>query len=120
MTPEAALILVFLFNAFAIIGINRATEYESINDELYGIVGESKSAFWWIRFYSLKYFGDFWTMTICSCPKCMATVHGTYFFAFFYFAYADSWTWLLFYPMYWFALSGFAHALNMGIGKLEN
>lgn len=106
-----------------IIGINRATEYESAiegsKDERY-IIKETRSKFWFVRFYCLKWFGDSWMKTICGCPKCMSTFHSTYSFALFYLVLGcGNSVLILFYPLYWFALSGFAHALNMKISKDE-
>lgn len=137
MTPEYAigtfiltalqvLILTKIFipvMAQAIIGIHRATEYESAIDGSLDhryIINESKAKFWFVRFYCLKWFGEDWMKTICGCPKCMASFHATYSFALFYFVFAGgNLILLLFYPMYWFALSGRAHELNMKIYKDE-
>lgn len=115
------LVLVFLLNAWAIIGINRGTEYEKVNDERRGIIPGSEAGFWFIRYYSIKIFGEHLTKTICSCPKCMPTVHSIWGFAIFFFLFAGgNYLWLIAYPLYWFALSGVSHAVNMHVNKLEN
>lgn len=115
------LVICFVGAAWAIIGINRGTDYESVNDERRGIVPGSEAGFWFVRFYSLKIFGEHLTKTICGCPKCMATLHGTWTFAIFFFLFAGgNYLWLIAYPLYWFALSGVAHAVNMKVTEMEN
>lgn len=110
-----SMLLVFCLNAWAIIGINRATEYEEVGSVIY-----NKSGFWFVRYYSIKFFGEFLSKTICTCSKCMATLHSIWGFAIFYFLFADSKLWLIAYPLYWFALSGVAHAISLKVGKMEN
>lgn len=130
MTPDTAitnllillcLLITWGLHAWALIGINRGTEYEKVNDERKGIIPGSEAGFWFVRFYSVKYFGEHITKTICGCVKCMATLHSVWGFAIFYllFAGGDALWWIA-YPLYWFSLSGFAHAVNMKVHDLEN
>lgn len=44
------------------------------------IDGESKMINWWIRFYSLKWFGEKWSKPIITCPVCMSSVHSIYIY----------------------------------------
>jgi len=74
-----------LFNALIIFGINKATffEYCHIDDrgegfcDKNGIDKDSKMVLWWVRHWSLKAVGEFWSKPICTCPPCMASVWGT-------------------------------------------
>lgn len=117
----AYLLFIFLFNAIAIIAINRATEYESVNEEMYGIIPDSKRGFWFVRYYSIKIFGEHLSKTICTCPLCMATVWAIPGYLYFLHFYAEwQMIWVAFYPFYWFGLSTVSHLLNLLISRLEN
>lgn len=104
------LLLTFLIlNSIAIFGVNVATEYDVEVVEGY----ESKTEVikhpmiaWRLRYYSIKYFGEFYSKPLFTCPPCMASVHSTYFYAFFLSLIGFSWQWLLFYPLYVLILCG--------------
>lgn len=109
------LIPILLFNAFAIIGVNRATEYESVNEELHGIVPDSKMILWKLRYYSIKTFGEFWSKPICTCCTCMASLHSIPFYLTFILL-IGSINWLFFYPLYIVSLAGIVTYINSKIG----
>lgn len=114
----AYLLFIFFFNCFAIIAINRATEYESFNDE---VIPGSESGFWFIRFYSIKIFGEQLSKTTCTCPKCMATLWAIPGYIYFLHFYADwQMMWIAFYPFYWFGLSTVSYVTSLLISRLEN
>ena len=90
------LFLIALFNTCIIFGINKVTSFEYCHPEdlnnsycdEYGIDKDSKMVGWWLRYYSLKVFGEYWSKPLFTCPPCMASVHGT-------------WVYLLMSPMGW-------------------
>lgn len=63
--------------------------------------------FWWVRYYAIKYFGNWWSKPIITCPTCMASIHSIYFYFPFvyYFSELNLITALIYIP-YAFALSG--------------
>lgn len=121
LTQLVILLILMVVNAGAICAFMRNTEYEMVVDDRpqYGFA--YKQFLWKVKYYSLKYFGEFWTKPVCTCPLCMASLHSTYFFAFFYFTFGQQQIqWLAFYPMYILALSFTAHVTNLLTNKLEN
>lgn len=71
---------------------------------------DSKNIFWFIKYYSKKWLGDYWSKPIASCPICMSSLHSL-------------WIWIPIYiimPFSFFLLC--AHAFYMlalaGINKL--
>ena len=63
----------------------------------------SKMILWRLRYYSIKYFGDFWSKPIITCQKCMASVHSIYVYFYFNKLTLNN---LLLYPFYILLLSG--------------
>ena len=90
------LFLIALANSFVIIGWNKATyfEYESeaLSDSFKSMKDltcwekglkksfKGKMIFWQLRYYSLKYIGDFWSKPLFTCCTCMASFHSLYFY----------------------------------------
>lgn len=78
------LMLMGIFNAMVIFGVNKATFFEYCHpdddaqfcDE-YGVDKDSKMVGWWLRYYSLKWCGQFLSKPLFTCPPCMASVWGT-------------------------------------------
>lgn len=72
-------------NALFIIGLYHAASYRTCTDveqgqpycNKYGIDTETQNVLWFIRYYSVKYFGHYLSKPIATCPKCMASVWGT-------------------------------------------
>ena len=114
------LLFILLINMLVIIGFNRATEFDfkqykrgdKMTTSRTRIEEGSKMIFWFIRFYSLKYLGKFWSKPICTCPTCMASVHSTYVYAFFLFMVHFQIEWIVFYPIYILALAGLSSIVN--------
>jgi hypothetical protein len=78
--------IICIANAFAIIGFFRACQYDTYGNGVgYGsnnehregeIVENTKMIFWKMKFWCEKKIGIFWSKPICTCPTCMASVHG--------------------------------------------
>lgn len=50
-----------------------------------GPVYQTKMILWRVKYYSNKWFGEFWSKPICDCPPCMASIHSLWYFLFFEF-----------------------------------
>lgn len=96
-------------NTLFIIGLYNAAAYRRCTDveqgqpycNKYGIDTESQNVLWFVQYYSLKYFGQYLSKPICTCPKCMASVWGT---AWYLAANGFDNLWML--PVYVLVLSG--------------
>lgn len=90
------------------------------NMELKNVDTQYNMILWFIRYYSLKYIGDYWSKPIITCPTCMASIHSTYFY-FSYVAINNSdesiSTILIFYPAYVIALAGLNTLITSFIDK---
>ena len=111
------LLTIAIFNAGIIFGINKATQYEECHPEDAGldfcddngIDKDSKMVGWRLRYWSLKWFGSFWSKPLFTCPPCMASVHGTWFYWIVSDVTVQS---LLFWPIYILFLSGLVALIN--------
>jgi len=79
-------ITTLLLNSFYIIGLSKASEFDWVDDGRHelGIIKESKMIFWRLRYWSIKYIGEFWSKPLFTCPPCMASFHSLYFYWFFF------------------------------------
>ena len=79
------LILLTLFSAFYIIGLQNSCAYElhpmdvvnGDGSDQYGIMNSSKAILWKVRLFCVTRFGDFWAKPLITCSTCMASFHGT-------------------------------------------
>ena len=105
-----------ILNCFVIIGFNRATYFEYLDEDHpeHGIVNNSKMVLWKFRKWCVDKFGYFWSKPLCTCPACMSSVHSIYVY------------WLLMpftlhslymYPVYILALSGIVYSYSNVILK---
>ena len=82
------LLLLGFINACVIFGVNKATYFEFCHPDdqggefcdRYGVDKDSKMVAWRLRFYSLKWFGQFLSKPLFTCPPCMSSVWGTVIF----------------------------------------
>lgn len=95
MNELTSLFPLALFNMLFIIGLNRTTEEGMIFEKL--------------GTYCDSVLGSFWNKPVVGCPPCMASLHGTYFFAIF------SGLSLMYLPFYVLALSGLTYIVNSKI-----
>jgi hypothetical protein len=122
MTPDLHLLIYFLIlNAVGIWGFHIATEVDFLDDEYpdHGIVKDSKMILWWVKYWSVKKLGWFWSKPICTCPACMSSIHSTYFYAFFLYLVNFQTIWIAFYPMYILILAGINYFIGLVIEKLK-
>lgn len=110
--------IVLIGNAFAIIGFNRACQYEEA-DVKPGfvpqpvVVESSKMIFWRVKYYSEMYLGEFWSKPVYSCPTCMASLHGVIpFMVTATMTTEFGWTTAAYWAFYTLALSGVATYIN--------
>lgn len=120
------LLLLAFCNSLIIIGWNKATDFE-LSKEGYDSIDyfvknkltcwedsiekgiTDKMIFWKLRFWSLKYFGSFWSKPLFTCPTCMSSVHSTYFYwAIMPFTLHS----LMVYPFYVIGLAGMVSIIN--------
>lgn len=110
-------LLLMIFNSLFIQGLYRSSMFEWKSNFMYKPTKRNMSVanidvqfnmiFWWVRYYSMKYFGDWWSKPIITCPTCMASIHSTYFyFTFVYFYSEINLITALIYIPYVFALAG--------------
>lgn len=120
------LLLLALVNSFVIIGWNKATYFEWDEKQLKAYsVGEryfyanaknaiiEKMIFWKLRYWSLKYVGEFLSKPLFTCPTCMASVHS--FYIYWPVMLLSPFTLLqiaLIYPVYILVLAGVASVVN--------
>lgn len=88
MSPSVILEIfpVLILNALEITGFYIATWYKQADPKDHQPEEETKMAFWWVKFYSLKWLGPFLSKPICTCPPCMASLHSLWFWMFFDFS----------------------------------
>jgi hypothetical protein len=73
------------YNLLFIIGLNKATEYQcAVAEEKgqdyvdgHGIIKDSKYVLWFLRHWSVKYFGHNLSKPLFTCIPCMASVWGS-------------------------------------------
>ena len=77
------MITLILLNSLWVFGLYElfSCQFFSDNDPSLGVHEESKGLLWFVKYYSVKRFGWFYSKPICVCPPCMASIHSTYFFA---------------------------------------
>ena len=68
-----------LFNALVIRGLWRAMSY-SEDEETGGPLKESRMLLTGVRVWMQRTLGYFWSKPFVSCPACMASVHGTWYY----------------------------------------
>src|SRR5690349_136506 len=85
MSPHIILevLPVLIFNALEITGFYTATWYKQEETDAHIPDEGSKMALWWVKFYCLRYIGEFWSKPICTCPPCMASLHSLWYWLFF-------------------------------------
>lgn len=81
------LLLLLSLNCLWCIGFNTVTwcEVDVVqlrNAKIYSQMVEDKMLLWPIRFYSIKWLGEYWSKPICTCLPCMASIHSLWFWAF--------------------------------------
>jgi hypothetical protein len=90
------------FNALEITGFYTATWYKQIDPKRHEPEEDTKEVLWWVKYYSLKTFGTYWSKPICTCPPCMASLHSLWFWVFHSFTLQT----VVIYIFYVFALCG--------------
>ena len=110
------LMLMGLFNAMVIFGVNKATffEYCHPDDDAqfcdgHGVDKDSKMVAWMLRYYSLKWLGQFLSKPLFTCPPCMASIWGTLVY---WLATPMSLNSLAVWPLYILMLSGLVALIN--------
>lgn len=118
LTTLFIFVWVCIANAYAIIGFNRACQYEEA-DVKPGfvpapvVVESSKMILWRVKYYSEMYLGEFWSKPVYSCPTCMASVHGVIpFFVTATMTTELGWATLAYWAFYTLVLSGVATYIN--------
>jgi hypothetical protein len=91
-----------IFNALEITGFYTATWYKQADPDKHEPEEDSKEVLWWVKYYSLKKLGEFWSKPICTCPPCMASLHSIWYWLFSPFTKEA----LIIYPFYILALCG--------------
>lgn len=82
------ILILLILNSLYIYGLWFASEFDYRSDTHYAIDKskakvsdvdmDSAMVLWRLKFYSLKYIGDYWSKPIITCPMCMASVHSFY------------------------------------------
>ena len=114
------LLLLFLANSLFIFGLYKAFDVDFLDDDnpQQGVDNNSKEIFWFVKYYSVKKLGWYWSKPICVCPPCMGFLHSTYVY----------WTAVHFYPiqhplptyiLYFFSLIGFNYFVTIIKTKLS-
>ncbi len=89
-----------LFNALVIRGLWRAMSYSE--DEETGVpLKESRMILTAVRLWIQRKLGYFWSKPLVSCPACMASFHGTWYYWFVFNPGFSLWSvslWLLWIP----------------------
>lgn len=82
------IVVIFVFNVFAIIGFYAATDYKTelkITDSGFAqqtievIDQESKQLLWFVRYYAKKWLGDKWCKPVACCNICMSSIHSVWY-----------------------------------------
>lgn len=84
------IILLLIFNSLYIQGLYRSSTFEWKSNFVYKptkknmkieyVEREYRMILWRLKYYSIKYIGDYWSKPIITCPTCMASVHSSYFY----------------------------------------
>jgi len=90
---------ILTLNFLLILGLNRTSEYGLDVDRK----PIDKDMLWFIRWYSVKWLGKWWSKPICTCVVCMSSLHSVYIF---WFAYDFTLHNLYLYTIYVLALAG--------------
>ena len=104
-----------LINALVIFGFNKATQFDYCHPEdtgdhcKNGVDMDSRMILWKVRFYCLKYFGQFWSKPLVTCPPCMASFHSLYIY---WMVFPLTYWNLMYYPLYVLILSGLVSLIN--------
>lgn len=125
MTQEVLFFLLLAFaNSLIIIGWNKATYFDADEETLKFIETNmvfsnwkeyiekkthERMIFWKLRFWCLRYVGNFWSKPLLTCPTCMASVHSIYFFWLIMPFTLHS---LIVYPLYVLGLAGVTSIVN--------
>lgn len=82
------ILILLILNSLYIYGLWFASQFDYRNDTQFAINQknakvsdvdmESTMILWRLRFYSLKYVGEYWSKCIITCPPCMASIHSFY------------------------------------------
>lgn len=111
LTILVEVLLLLWVNAFAIVGFYISTRYNvhpqgkknEDGADCYGIMKHDKMVLWFVRYYSLKWFGEWYSKPVCECVRCMSSLHSIIPFVT-YCLYTGHYGALLFYPFYILAL----------------
>lgn len=81
-------LILLVLNSWYIYGLWFSAQFDFRKDTMYIIENknmklsdvdrDSTMINWRLRYYSLKYFGEYWSKCIITCPPCMASVHSFY------------------------------------------
>lgn len=117
LTTLFIFVWVCIANAYAIIGFNRACQYEDVEIKPFKKVEpvneSSKMIFWRVKYYSEMYLGEFWSKPVYSCPSCMASLHGIIpFFVTATMTTELGWVTVAYWVFYTLVLSGVATYIN--------
>src|SRR5947207_9397678 len=110
--PRILLLNIFpllIFNALEITGFYTITWYKQAEENEHTPDEKSKMALWWVKYYSLKVFGEFWSKPFCTCPPCMSSLHSLWFWLFFPF----NAQFLVLYIFYVFSLCGLMKLITL-------
>lgn len=122
------LTILVLFNSLFIQGLYRSAMFEWKSNFVYkptkknmsikNIDKEFNMLLWFIRYYSIKYFGDKWSKPVITCPTCMASIHSSYFyFGFIFITSSITNVHLMLYVPYVFAVAGMNTLITSIIDK---
>lgn len=111
------LMVLGLFNALIIFGINKATFYEQCHPEDMGgefctddgVDVDSRMVGYKLRLWAVNRLGTFWSKPLFTCPPCMASVWGTVVY---WLVQPFTWNALAVWPMYVVMLSGLVALIN--------
>lgn len=81
------------------ITISNVRQKETINKE-------SKEIFWFIKYYSKKWLGDYWCNPIACCPVCMSSLHSAWGWIPIYSILPFTWWLIYIHAIYILALAG--------------
>jgi hypothetical protein len=84
-----------------IFGLNKITSYNVIDGKI-----EDKMVAWRLRYWAIKYLGEFFSTPLFLCCTCMASVWGTAFYVIF-----TEFN-IVLYPFYLIILAGINHGLQ--------
>lgn len=85
---------VLLLNALMILGLHYTLQYDEVDGEVF-----NEQILWRIKYYAVKYLGDYWSKPFGGCLICMSALWSVPVYFYFF----DS---LYLYPIYILALAG--------------